>query len=111
MLVAIGSRRLQAHYIERRRECVGLFGGGRNYDGGQDLLGRPAAARIDDVAVPFSLIMKKLGSRAAGSKCLIEEDELRQSHIGLERMAEGDGPARNDFGFWILDFGLRSGTF
>ena len=45
--------------VEKR---IGLFRGRRDHRGGQNLLGRPATAWIENVPVSLSLIMKELRS-------------------------------------------------
>src|SRR6478735_918989 len=92
MLLAIGLRPFQAKNIECRRKCVRLGCGRRNDRRGKHLLRRPAGAWVDDVAVTLSLMMKELTAGARSSQGLVVQDELRQTLLGSEGMAEADGP-------------------
>lgn len=106
MLLAIGLRPFQAKNIESRRKCVCLGCGRRNDRRRKHLLRRPAGAWVDDVAVTLSLMMKELTAGARSSQGLVVQDELRQTLLGSEGMAEADGPGEGARG-WGLGAGGR----
>ena len=93
--------RVQAHDEQCRGQGVGLFGGRSDDGGAEHLVGRPAGAGIEHVAVALSLKMKKLCSRTRCAQGLAGEAKLGEASFRLERVAEGDGPAAANFGFWI----------
>src|SRR5688500_16919769 len=92
MLVAIVLRSFNAKHIKGCGERIGQSRGGSDDGGRKDLLRRPACARVEDVAVAFSLVMKELAAGAGGPQRLVLQHELRQPLVGTERMAQPDGP-------------------
>ena len=93
LLLAVSAGILDAHDIERRRKRVGLFSGRRDDGGREHLVCRPARARIENMAVAFALMVEELRARAARAQRLIAQRKLRETDVGLEGVAEGDGPA------------------
>src|SRR4051812_46449030 len=61
--VAVCLGQLDAADIKGGAESVGFGGGGRNYRTRQDSLRRTAAAGIENVAIPFALVVEELRSR------------------------------------------------
>ena len=82
------------HDIKGRGQRVGLGRRGGQHAGRQHALGRPAGARIENVAVAPPLVHEELRARAGGGQGAVRQPQVSQSPLGVQRIAHAHVPAR-----------------
>jgi hypothetical protein len=93
MRFAIAAGRLDAENEERRRQGIRLGGRRRGDSGELHAFGRPAGARVQDVAKLTAIVDEVLDGGCRDAKCSVAQVQDGAAAAGLVGVEQSDGPA------------------
>ena len=90
MLPAVAQGRLRSQHVEGGRKDIGQSGGRGDRRGRQHPLGGPAAPRIENVAIPPSLMAKRLELGPRSAQRPVAQPQFAEPLLRAERVAKAD---------------------